>query len=130
MVYGGILIRVLTSSAALNVRSVVGFTLAGQEFMALNGGMKMEHTHAILFKIDCADQAEVDRLWDGLLANGGKADQCGWLKDRYGVSWQVFPRRLTELTLKADKDVRAKAMAAMMKQKKIDISAIEAAVIA
>ena len=65
---------------------VVDFTLAGQRFMALNGGMKMEYTHAVSFKIDCADQAEVDRLWDALLANGGKAEQCGWLKDRYGVS--------------------------------------------
>ena len=72
---------------------VVDFTLAGQRFMALNGGMKMEYTHAVSFMIDCADQAEVDRLWDALLANGGKADQCGWLKDRYGVSWQIVPRR-------------------------------------
>src|SRR5437773_11093012 len=70
---------------------VVDFTLAGQRFMALNGGMKMEYTHAVSFKIDCADQAEVDRLWDTLLANGGKAEQCGWLKDRYGVSWQNVP---------------------------------------
>ena len=59
---------------------VVDFTLAGQRFMALNGGMKMEYTHAVSFKIDCADQAEVDRLWDTLLADGGKADQCGWLQ--------------------------------------------------
>ncbi len=61
---------------------VVDFTLAGQRFMALNGGMKMEYTHAVSFMIDCADQAEVDRLWDALLADGGKAEQCGWLKDR------------------------------------------------
>ena len=59
---------------------VVDFTLAGQRFMALNGGMKMEYTHAVSFKIDCADQAEVDRLWDALLADGGKAEQCGWLR--------------------------------------------------
>src|ERR1700756_3825724 len=66
---------------------VVQFTLAGQEFMALNGGKRVEYTHAISFKIDCADQADVDRLWDGLLSNGGAAVQCGWITDRYGVSW-------------------------------------------
>ena len=63
---------------------VVEFTLAGQRFMALNGGMRFEYTHAVSFKIDCADQAEVDRLWDGLCANGGQAERCGWLKDRFG----------------------------------------------
>ena len=66
---------------------VVDFTLAGQRFMALNGGVKMEYTHAISFKIDCDDQAEVDRLWDALLANGGRAEQCGWVRDRYDVAW-------------------------------------------
>src|SRR5215831_18940717 len=70
---------------------VVEFTLAGQGFMALNGGMNVEYTHAISFKIDCADQAEVDRLWDALLAGGGVPNRCGWLNDRYGVSWQVVP---------------------------------------
>ena len=76
---------------------VVDFTLAGQRFMALNGGMKMEYTHAVSFMIDCADQAEVDRLWDALLADGGKAEQCGWLKDRYGVSWQIVPNGVDEI---------------------------------
>jgi predicted 3-demethylubiquinone-9 3-methyltransferase (glyoxalase superfamily) len=66
---------------------VVEFTLAGQRFMALNGGKPFDFTHAISFKIDCADQAEVDRLWDALSANGGQVERCGWLKDRYGVSW-------------------------------------------
>ena len=69
---------------------VVDFTLAGQRFMALNGGTRFEYTHAISFKIDCADQAEVDRLWDALSA-GGRTEQCGWLKDRYGISWQIVP---------------------------------------
>src|SRR5258707_15207914 len=67
---------------------VVQFTLAGQEYMALNGGMRFEYTNAISFKVDCADQAEVDHLWNGLTAGGGSPGQCGWLKDRYGVSWQ------------------------------------------
>jgi predicted 3-demethylubiquinone-9 3-methyltransferase (glyoxalase superfamily) len=78
--------------------------------------------------VETDDQAETDRLWAALTTNGGEESHCGWLKDRYGVSWQVFPRRLTELTLKADRDVSAKAIAAMMKQKKIDIAEIEAAV--
>jgi hypothetical protein len=62
--------------------------------MALNGGMRMEYSHAVSFKIDCADQAEVDRLWDTLIANGGQAERCGWLKDRYGLSWQIVPTTL------------------------------------
>ena len=62
--------------------------------MALNGGRRFEYTHAISFKIDCADQAEVDRLWDALSANGGSVEQCGWLRDRYGVSWQIVPAAL------------------------------------
>jgi len=70
---------------------VVEFTLGGQRFIALNGGMRFEYTHAVSFKIDCADQVEVDRLWDALLANGGQAERCGWLKDRYGLSWQIVP---------------------------------------
>src|SRR5258705_3672986 len=70
---------------------VVEFTLAGQRFMALNGGTRFEYTHAISFKIDCADQAEVDRLWDALSGNGGSVERCGWLKDRFGVSWQIVP---------------------------------------
>ena len=71
---------------------VVEFTPAGQRFMALNGGMKMQYTHAVSFKIDCADQAEVDRLWDALLSDGGKAEQCGWLQDRFGVSAKISRR--------------------------------------
>jgi predicted 3-demethylubiquinone-9 3-methyltransferase (glyoxalase superfamily) len=64
---------------------VVEFSLAGQRFMALNGGTRFEYTHAVSFKIDCADQAEVDRLWDALSSGGGQVERCGWLKDRYGV---------------------------------------------
>src|SRR4051812_29307734 len=75
---------------------VVEFTLAGQRFMALNGGTRFDFTHAVSFKIDCADQAEVDRLWDALSANGGSVERCGWLKDRFGVSWQIVPIALTK----------------------------------
>ena len=104
-------------------------TIEGQRFMLLKGGPQpFTFSEAVSFYVSCEGQAEVDRYWDYLTADGGEESQCGWLKDRYGVSWQVFPRRLTELTLNADKSVSAKAMAAMMKQKKIDIAAIEAAV--
>ena len=106
---------------------VVDFTLAGQHFMALNGGMKMEYTHAVSFKIDCADQAEVDRLWDALLANGGKADQCGWLKDRFGVSWQIVPSALPKYLGGADKAGAQRAMQAMLGMVKLDIEGLKRA---
>ena len=76
---------------------IVKFTLAGQGFLALNGGTRFEYTPAISFQVDCADQAEVDRLWDALSSNGGSVERCGWLKDRYGVSWQIVPSVLPEL---------------------------------
>jgi predicted 3-demethylubiquinone-9 3-methyltransferase (glyoxalase superfamily) len=85
-------------------------------------------TEAVSIAVATADQAETDRIWAALTTNGGEESHCGWLKDRYGVSWQVYPKRLTELTASKDKNVSAKAMAAMMKQMKIDIAAIEAAV--
>lgn len=85
-------------------------------------------TEAVSISVSTDDQVESDRLCAALTANGGEQSHCGWLKDRYGVSWQIFPKRLTELTTSADKEVSAKAMAAMMKQMKIDIAVIEAAV--
>jgi predicted 3-demethylubiquinone-9 3-methyltransferase (glyoxalase superfamily) len=106
---------------------VVEFTLAGQRFMALNGGIRFEYTHAVSFKIDCADQAEVDRLWDGLSANGGQVERCGWLKDRYGVSWQIVPTVLPELLGGPDRAGAQRAMAAMMQMVKLDIAALKRA---
>jgi predicted 3-demethylubiquinone-9 3-methyltransferase (glyoxalase superfamily) len=106
---------------------VVEFTLAGQRFMALNGGMRFEYTHAISFKIDCADQAEVDRLWDKLLADGGQAEQCGWLKDRYGVSWQIVPTALLKYLGGENREGAKRAMAAMMQMIKLDIAALKRA---
>ena len=106
---------------------VIEFTVGGQRFMALNGGMKMEYTHAVSFKIDCADQAEVDRLWDALLANGGEAGKCGWLKDRYGVSWQVLPTALPKYLGGADKAGAQRAMQAMMGMVKLDIEGLKRA---
>lgn len=97
-------------------------------YQILDAGPMFTLTEAVSISVETDDQAETDRLWEALTAKGGEESHCGWLKDRYGVSWQVFPRRLTELTLKAEKNVAAKAIAAMMKQKKIDIAEIEAAV--
>jgi len=105
---------------------VVQFTLAGQEYMALNGGKRFEYTHAISFKIDCADQAEVDRLWDGL-SEGGSIERCGWLKDRYGISWQIVPSVLPELLGGPDRAGAARAMAAMMQMVKCDIAGLKKA---
>ena len=106
---------------------VVDFTLAGQQFMALNGGMKMEYTHAVSFKIDCADQTEVDRLWDALLADGGKAEQCGWLKDRYGVSWQIVPTVLPKYLGGTDAAGAQRTMQAMLGMVKLDIEGLKRA---
>jgi predicted 3-demethylubiquinone-9 3-methyltransferase (glyoxalase superfamily) len=106
---------------------VVQFTLAGQEFMALNGGRRFEYTHAISFKIDCADQVEVDRLWDKLSADGGSVERCGWLRDRYGVSWQIVPSGLPELLGGPDRDGAQRAMQAMLQMVKLDIAGLKKA---
>jgi predicted 3-demethylubiquinone-9 3-methyltransferase (glyoxalase superfamily) len=106
---------------------VVEFTLAGQRLMALNGGMRVEHTHAVSFKIDCADQAEVDRLWDGLLAGGGQPNRCGWLRDRYGISWQIVPLALPKYLGGPDRAGAARAMQAMLGMVKLDIEALRKA---
>ena len=98
----------------------------GQSYLALNGGTRIEHTHAISFSIDCADQAEVDRLWDGL-SKGGAAVQCGWLRDRYGVSWQIVPSILPKLLGDPDRAKATRVMQAMMKMVKLDIAGLQAA---
>ena len=105
----------------------IDFTLAGEDFQGLNGGPDYKFNEAISFSVDCADQAEVDRLWDALTANGGEPGPCGWLKDRWGVSWQIVPRRLGELLGDADPDRSRRAMEAMLKMGKIDIAGLEAA---
>lgn len=107
---------------------LIDFTLGGVPYQILDAGPMFSLSEAVSISVETNDQAETDRLWAALTTHGGEEGHCGWLKDRYGVSWQVFPRRLTELTLKADKDVRTKTIAAMMKQKKIDIASIEAAI--
>ena len=106
---------------------VVEFTLAGQRFMVLNGGMRFEYTHAVSFKIDCADQAEVDRLWDALISNGGQAERCGWLKDRFGVSWQIVPSALPKYLGGSDRAGAQRAMVAMLQMVKLDIEGLRRA---
>lgn len=105
---------------------VVEFTLAGQRFMALNGGMRFEYTHAVSFHIDCADQAEVDRLW-AALSEGGQVEQCGWLKDRYGVSWQIVPGVLSKMLADPDPARAQRVMQALLQMVKIDIAALQRA---
>jgi len=105
----------------------VEFTLAGQTYVALNGGPLFHFTEAVSFMIACDDQQEVDRLWDALTADGGSPSQCGWLKDRFGMSWQIVPRRLMELMNSPDLDRARRVMQAMMEMGKIDIAAIERA---
>ncbi|MEO8638364.1 MAG: VOC family protein [Chloroflexota bacterium] len=105
----------------------VHFTLAGQQFIGLNGGPDFSFSEAISFSIDCADQAEVDHLWEALVEGGGEHSVCGWLKDRYGVSWQVIPRQLPELLAGPDREGAARAMKAMMEMSKIDVAKLREA---
>jgi predicted 3-demethylubiquinone-9 3-methyltransferase (glyoxalase superfamily) len=105
---------------------VVKFTLAGQSFLALNGGTRFEYTHAISFLVDCVDQAEVDRLWDAL-SDDGSVERCGWLKDRYGVSWQIVPSVLPRLLGDPDPAKAQRVMQAMLGMVKLDIAGLEAA---
>jgi predicted 3-demethylubiquinone-9 3-methyltransferase (glyoxalase superfamily) len=107
---------------------LINFTLGGVPYQILDAGPMFTLSEAVSISVETDDQAETDRIWAALAADGGEEGHCGWLKDRFGVSWQVFPRRLTELTLSADRNVSAKAIAAMMKQMKIEIADIEAAV--
>jgi predicted 3-demethylubiquinone-9 3-methyltransferase (glyoxalase superfamily) len=104
----------------------VTFLLDGVEFTALNGGPDFNFTEAISLSVDCETQAEVDQLWD-TLTDGGEEGPCGWLKDRYGLSWQVVPRRLNELLLDPDPERSRRAMEAMLKMRKIDIAELERA---
>ena len=106
---------------------VVNFTIFGKPFIGLNGGPQFPHTQAISFQIPCSDQAEIDKYWELLTADGGKESQCGWLKDRFGLSWQIVPDGVMQLTMNPDPAVARRAMAAMMTMRKIDVAAIEAA---
>jgi predicted 3-demethylubiquinone-9 3-methyltransferase (glyoxalase superfamily) len=105
----------------------VSFTLAGQQFIALNAGPMFKFNEAISLFVDCKDQAEVDRYWDRFIANGGEESMCGWLKDKYGLSWQIIPARLMELQNDPDPARASRAMQAMLQMQKIDVAKLEAA---
>jgi len=106
---------------------VTFFTLEGQEFMGLNGGPKFPFTEAVSFMVHCETQAELDEKWDKLIAGGGRPVECGWLKDKYGLSWQIVPTALERLLMGGDKASNERVMAAVMKMTKLDIATLEAA---
>ncbi len=107
---------------------MVSFELDGQKFTTLNGGPDFKFNEAISFQVDCKDQTEVDYFWEKLSMGGDKtAQQCGWLKDKYGVSWQIVPRVMIEMLNDADAEKSQRAMTAMLKMKKLDIDELKRA---
>ncbi|HEY4956616.1 MAG TPA: VOC family protein [Caldimonas sp.] len=106
---------------------IVEVTLCGQAFMAMTAGPLDPFNHAVSFLVNCDDQAEVDRYWDALLAGGGSAEQCGWLKDKYGLSWQIVPTILGGLMSSPDREKAKRVGAAMLKMVKMDIAGLQAA---
>ena len=105
----------------------VDFELDGQRFTGINGGPQFPFTEAVSFLIACEDQAEVDRYWDALLDGGGEPGQCGWLEDRYGLSWQVVPNGMEEVFSDPDPTRAQRAVQAMMGMTKLDLAALRAA---
>jgi predicted 3-demethylubiquinone-9 3-methyltransferase (glyoxalase superfamily) len=106
---------------------VVEFVLCGQEFMAISAGPLDAFNHAVSFIVNCETQAEIDRYWDALLAAGGTPEQCGWLRDKYGLCWQIVPTVLGEMMVDPDRAKAKRAADAMMKMVKLDIAALQAA---
>ncbi|WP_279477637.1 VOC family protein [Aureimonas sp. SK2] len=106
---------------------MIDFTLKEQPYSALNGGPQYAFTPAVSIIVPCEKQAEVDRLWDTLSSDGGEAVACGWVRDRYGLSWQIVPQRLLEMLKSRDLEPRQRAFEAMTRMVKLDIAALEAA---
>jgi predicted 3-demethylubiquinone-9 3-methyltransferase (glyoxalase superfamily) len=104
----------------------VTFEIEGQQVTALNAGPEFKFNESFSFFVDCEDQQEVDKLWSAL-TEGGEESQCGWLKDKFGLSWQIVPKRLMELMQDEDKDKAGRVMQAMMKMQKIDVAKLEEA---
>jgi len=105
----------------------MGFTICGQTFTALNGGPIFKFTEAISFQVDCEDQAEVDHYWEKLVEGGGSHNVCGWLKDRFGVSWQIVPKQFTELMKDSQSEKAQRALSAMFDMTKFVIADLEKA---
>ena len=105
----------------------VEFTVAGIPCVGINGGSAFKHSEAFSFQIATDDQAETDRLWHAIVGNGGQESQCGWCKDKWGISWQISPRALLDAVADPDRAAAKRAFEAMLSMKKIDIAAIEAA---
>jgi predicted 3-demethylubiquinone-9 3-methyltransferase (glyoxalase superfamily) len=105
----------------------VEFTANGQKFLALNGGPEFRFTEAVSFQIMCEDQEEVDHYWDELTADGGEEGPCGWLKDRFGLSWQVVPRELLDLVADPDQERAARATRVMYTMHRLDLAALKRA---
>ncbi|HSX64941.1 MAG TPA: VOC family protein [Pseudoxanthomonas sp.] len=105
----------------------VEFTVLGIPCLGLNGGPTFKHSEAFSFQVATDDQAETDRYWDAIVGNGGQESECGWCKDKWGLSWQITPRVLTEAYTSADQAAAKRAFEAMMTMRKIDVAKIEAA---
>jgi predicted 3-demethylubiquinone-9 3-methyltransferase (glyoxalase superfamily) len=105
----------------------VDFTLAGRQYQALNGGPQFPFTEAVSFMIHCKDQAEVDRLWEALTADGGEPVQCGWLKDRFGLRWQICPEEMLTMLASDDRAAARRAMEAMLTMSKLDVARLRRA---
>jgi 2-polyprenyl-6-hydroxyphenyl methylase/3-demethylubiquinone-9 3-methyltransferase len=106
---------------------LVEFTVCGIPCVGLNGGPEFKHSEAFSFQVETEDQAETDRLWNAIVGNGGQESQCGWCKDRWGLSWQISPRVLNEAVTNPDRVAAKRAFEAMMTMRKIDVAAIEKA---
>ena len=106
---------------------IVDFTLAGQQYTGLNGGPQYKFTEAVSFQIMCDDQAEVDRLWSAIEGNGGQPVACSWIKDRWGLSWQIVPRVMLEMLASEDRAAAERAMKAMMDMVKLDVAELRKA---
>lgn len=120
--------KVLGVTPGPNGRAMsVNFELEGQEFIGLNAGPEFKFNEAISFLVSCNSQAEVDELWEKLTADGGEEGNCGWLKDKYGLSWQIIPTALNEMLSDPDPEKAGRAMQAMLKMNKIDLQGLKQA---
>ena len=120
--------RMLSVTPGPNGKAMVATAvLDGQQVTALNGGPNFNFTEAFSFYVDCEDQAEVDELWGKLTAHGGEEGRCGWLKDKYGLSWQIIPKALPQLMSDPDRAKAQRVMEAMLKMDKIEVSGLQQA---